>query len=298
MRHAGAQWRWLIVAAMVAGPPAQAHDPLPTTLPVGDGKVATTPRRDYVMACATRFGGGGARAAGDWFHGTTWNPLQKPHVQGDVRWPQARFSMQGDGASVRVDGNGLPVGQPTGSFPISPDDPAYRYDTNPNRIRAQMLALKIPAAPVKAATPGCLPMGMIGFTTTGVALYNALDAGGRDAAAHEIQDKCDGHPQISGQYHYHSGSPCVPGYDANAVVGWALDGYPILGLRDAGGKLIRNTDLDVCHGRAESVTVGGRHYAYAYRLTPEYPYIIGCYAGQVPEETLRAVRPGGGFWRG
>jgi hypothetical protein len=138
---------------------------------------------------------------------------------------------------------------------------------------------------------------MIGFAVTGVALYNALDAGGRDAAAHEIQDKCDGHPQMTGQYHYHNGSPCMPGYDANAVVGWALDGYPILGMRDAAGKLIRNADLDACHGRAEDVRVDGRHYAYAYRLTPEYPYILGCYAGQVPQATLDAVRPGGSFWR-
>ena len=54
-------------------------------------------------------------------------------------------------------------------------------------------------------------MGMIGFTVTGVALYNALDAAGRDAAAHEVQDLCDGHPQGRGQYHYHSSSPCLPG---------------------------------------------------------------------------------------
>ena len=36
-----------------------------------------------------------------------------------------------------------------------------------------------------------------------------------------------------GQYHYHSASPCLPGARENALVGWALDGYPILGMRDA-----------------------------------------------------------------
>lgn len=289
------------VAAMGVSAAAQAHDPklheaLPTSLPVGDGKVSTSPRPGYVMVCSTRFGGGGARATGDWFHGTSWNPLEKPHVQGSILWPEARFEMHADGSAVQVDGNGLPVGQPTGKFPISPSDPAYKYDTNPNSIRAHLLALSIPAAPVRASSPGCLPMGMIGFTETGVALYNALDAGGRDAAAHEIQDKCDGHPQMDGQYHYHSGSPCMPGHDANAVVGWALDGYPIMGMRDAGGKLIRDTGLDACHGRAEALTIAGRHYDYAYRLTPEYPYIIGCFTGRVPDATLRAVRPGGSFW--
>lgn len=291
------RWAAIFAGLSLLSAPVLAHDPLPTTLPVGDGKIAASPKRDFVMACRATFGGGGARATGGWFHGTTWNPLEKPHVAGEIRWPQARFAMQAAGPAIAIKGNGLPVGQPTGRFPIAPDDLAYSYDTNPNSIREQSLALQIPAAPVRAAAPACLPMGMIGFTTTGVALYNALDGAGRDASAHEIQDKCDGHPQISGQYHYHSGSPCMPGYDANAVVGWALDGYPILGMRDANGKLIRNGDLDACHGRAEDVSVDGRRYGYAYRLTPEYPHIIGCFTGQVSRATLQAVQTGGAFWR-
>jgi YHYH protein len=105
-------------------------------------------------------------------------------------------------------------------------------------------------------------MGMIGFTVTGVAIYRALDDAGLDAAAHEVQDLCNGHPQGQGQYHYHNGSPCLPGADSNAVVGWALDGYPILGLT----------------------------YASAYRLTPEYPDTMGCFSGQVMRETQAAIR--------
>jgi YHYH protein len=92
-------------------------------------------------------------------------------------------------------------------------------------------------------------MGMIGFTVNGVAFYNALDDAGNDAAAHEVQDLCDGHPQGKGQYHYHSGSSCLP-KGKNAVVGWALDGYPILSMYDAAGKFLTNADLDVCHRRA------------------------------------------------
>ena len=199
-------------------------------------------------------------------------------------WPEASLTdTEGDALSVR--GNGLPIREPTGTFPISSDDPAYCYDTNPNRVAAQDLSFEIPAAPVKAARPSCLPMGMIGFTVTGVAIYNALDDAGRDAAAHEVQDLCDGHPQHAGQYHYHSSSPCLPGAKSNTVVGWALDGYPILGMRDTGGMLLTDNDLDACHGRAETVTVSGRTYNYAYRLTREYPYTLGCFTG-----ALRAAR--------
>ncbi len=206
--------------------------------------------------------------------------------------PNAAFTLMPDTNELAFTGNGLPVHEPTGIFPIARVDSVYRYDTNPNRIAAQHLRFAIPAHPTFAAEPGCLPMGMIGFTVTGVALYNALDAAGRDAAAHEIQDLCDGHPQANSQYHYHNGSPCIPGVDANQTVGWALDGFPILGMKDAQGARLSNADLDACHGRAERVTVEGRTYAYAYRITREYPYTLGCFKGQLVEGTLQDVRSG------
>lgn len=281
----------LTVAA--AGPLAAAQDRTFTALPVGDGRVSDRAEAGHVYACQTEFRNG-AEHGGPWIDGDTWNPMEKPRVEGEVYWPEARFSLETDGGAQAVEGNGLPVGQPTGEFPITPDQPAYRYDRNPNRITAQDLDFRIPARPQRAAAAQCLPMGMIGFTLTGVAFYNALDDAGRDAAAHEIQDLCDGHPQARGQYHYHSASSCIPGAQTNAVVGWALDGYPIMGMVDADGRLLGNADLDACHGRAETVEVEGRTYDYAYRLTPEYPYVMGCYVGRVPEATRQAVRDGMG----
>jgi hypothetical protein len=252
-----------------------------TELPVGDGHVSNRAARGNVFACNQNFRGGGARHTGDWLHDTTWDPDAKPHVQGHVTWPDAAFTMKAEGNALAFKGNSLPVGSPTGIFPIAESDPVYRFDTNPNPITAQKLNVSIPLVPSKAAEPSCLPMGMIGFTTNGVALYNALDDAGRDAAAHEVQDLCDGHPQDRGQYHYHSGSPCLPNGNKNAVIGWALDGYPILGMKDAFGQELKNTDLDACHGRDENISVDGRSYDYAYRLTAEYPYILGCFTGQV-----------------
>jgi len=261
-------------------------------VPLGDGHVTDHPAAGNVFACSTSFRGGGARHDGPWFHGDRWNPLEKPHVAGSVNWPDAALSLTPDDGSLLVRGNGLPLHEPTGVFPIAPGDPAYQYDTNPNRIAAQDLSFRIPVAPTVADRPGCLPMGMIGFTTTGVALFNALDDAGRDAAAHEIQDVCDGHPQASSEYHYHSASPCIPGLDGDGVVGWALDGFPILGMKAAGGRELTNADLDACHGRAEEIVVDGRTYEYAYRMTREYPYTLGCFEGPVAESTLRDVRRG------
>jgi hypothetical protein len=177
---------------------------------VGDGKVSNKPQAGYVFACNHNFRTGGVRHVGSWFYGDTWNPLDKPRVQGRVLWPNASFAATAQENMLAIKGNGLPVGTPTGTFPIASDDTAYAYDTNPNPISAQQLAFNIPIKPVKVQEPRCLPMGMVGFTMNGVAFYNALDDAGHDAAAHEVQDLCDGHPQGKGQYHYHSGSSCLP----------------------------------------------------------------------------------------
>jgi YHYH protein len=287
----------LILLVVMISDPVLAHHPVATELPVGDGKVTDHPATGNVFACRTQFRTGGARHVGEWLHGDTWNPLEKPHVRGRLLWPDAVFALTEADDTLSVESNGLPVDQPTGSFPIARDDPAYAYDTNPNPIMAQSLAFDIPLAPIKATEPGCLPMGMTGFTLTGVAIYSAIDDAGLDAAAHEVQDLCNGHPQGKGQYHYHNSSPCLPGAESNAVIGWALDGYPILGMRDARNKLITNADLDVCHGRAEQVSVDGRTYAYAYRLTQEYPYTMGCFTGWVPAETRASIRQSMGLPR-
>lgn len=279
----------ILLGILLSGIPvlASAHD-----LPLGDGHVSRQPQRGYVYACRSQFRGGGARHAGDWVHGDTWNPDQKPHVAGHVLWPDATLSIQNKGEVRLVQGNSLPTEEATGIFPISPQDPAYRFDTNPNRIAAQDLHFDIPATPELASRGSCLPMGMIGFTVTGVAFYSALDDAGRDAAAHEVQDHCDGHPQANSQYHYHNASPCLPNVDSNRVVGWALDGFPILGLRDADGNAVTNATLDACHGRRETVKINERTYHYAYHLTREYPYTLGCFAGRLLPTTRRAIRSG------
>lgn len=269
---------------------AIAHEVMPKSLPVGDGKVSDQARANYVFSCSQSFRSGGARHTGAWFKGDTWNPQEKPHVQGNVLWREAAFETTLLGNTRLVKLNGLPVNAATGIFPIARTDPVYVYDTNPNAIVAQQLSFVIPLSPVKAAQPSCLPMGMIGFALNGVAFYNALDDAGNDAAAHEVQDLCDGHPQGKGQYHYHSSSRCLTKADSNAHIGWALDGYPILGMRDADGKLLTNAALDACHGRPEKVVLDGLSFDYAYRLTPEYPYTLGCFMGQLLPETRQSIR--------
>jgi hypothetical protein len=271
-------------------------------LPLGDGHVSATPRRGYVMAC--RMGGRrgrGARHAGSWIHGNTWDITEKIHVQGRVNWPQARFTIRDVGSgrvvSRRIVGNGLPLRTPTGHFPISYSDPAYRIDPNPNPIEAQNIALTLPADPQIAREPSCVPMGMIGIALNGVAIFNALDDAGRDAVAHEVQDLCDGHPQRRGEYHYHGPSPCLPNETADEkLIGYALDGFGIYSMYDAHGSELTDADLDACHGRTSPVIWNGRRVSiYHYVLTREYPYTVGCFRGTpVVHRRPRGPRPGFG----
>jgi YHYH protein len=264
---------------------ASAHD---ESLPLGDGKFSAAPKSGHVMACQTHFpGGGGAHRTGDWIKDGSWTPSGKPQVEGNVLWPNARIKITVEGQERVVRANNLPT-HPSGTFPIRPGSKAYAYDRNPNRIAEQAILLKMPVAPRFAKSPECVPMGMIGFATSGVAIFNAFDLGGRDAPAYEIQDKCNGHPEITSQYHYHDWSPCLKAASPDAPVGWMLDGFPILGPYDDKGRTFTNKDLDECHGRTGRVLIDGKWVVtYHYRFTLEFPYTIGCFKGA----PIRIARP-------
>ena len=274
----------LLLAAGFAANAAAARGVDETSLPVGDGQVSTAgPSRDVIYLCNAGGGGGGASAQGPWFNGDgTWDSTKKGTVDGSVSWPSATFDEDVSGATRVLSGNGLPVGETTGVFPISSGDDAYLYDRNPNSIRTQTLSLQLPAAPDKGS-PRCIG-GQVGVAKNGVPIYNGLDAGNRDAVAWEVQDSCSGHPQQSGQYHYHSIPPCLNDGESrkahSKLVGWALDGFPIYGERGEDGDELSNADLDVCHGHTHKVKLDGEKVrTYHYHGTAGYPYTVGCFRG-------------------
>jgi YHYH protein len=211
----------------------------------------------------------------------TWDLTAKPNVDSDDRWPH-QFAADRDGERRRITGNGLPE-HGVGTYPISRDDDAYRYDRNPNRVVAQPIQYDLPATPALTALPSCVGMGTIGVLLSGSAFFNALDAGGRDALAHELQDACGGHPQPQGVYHYHALSPCLedPGDGHSALMGYALDGFGIFGHRGEDGQDLAPADLDVCHGHTHAIIWDGETTEmFHYHATWEYPYTIGCFRGQ------------------
>lgn len=151
---------------------------------------------------------------------------------------------------------------------------------NPNEIRKQNYVWKIPRNPTPAKTPSKIPMGPIGVAINGVPFYNPYTAEGLDAAKNEVFDRCCGHPDFTGRYHYHIYPRCVKSpfekddpTKHSPLIGYAFDGYPIYGPLGEGGK--KPADLDECNGHTDATR------GYHYHVTATFPYIIGGYKGVV-----------------
>lgn len=252
------------------------------TLAIGTGVSTSGPAVGTVFACQLLRGdasAGGTRQP--WINGATWNPADKLKVQGANAW-NGSVSITMNGAQRVLAGNGLPVTSQTGNFPIAMSDPARRYDGNPNSIRANAFTVTVPANPQLANAPTCMRGGPIGYTTNGVAIFNALDAANRDAAVYEVLDQCWGHPERDGRYHFHTISSCTDAGSAaqnSPVWGFMRDGFPITGPWENGVQLTTK-DLDVCHGKTSEITLDGRTVTtYHYVATQDYPYTASCYRG-------------------
>lgn len=253
-----------------------------TKLTIGDGKISNSAAKNYVWSCQQRFGNGpGAFKDGEWIKSDgTYDFTAKPKVDGSTTLPHSfKISIEGDKRIITS--NDYP-NHPVGTYPISDKDDAYSYDRNPNSIKEQDFRLELNLNPSVAQQASCLPMGAIGFLTTGSVFFNALDAKGEDAVAHEIQDECQGHPEREGEYHYHNVTTCIDdkGNEHSSLVGYALDGFGIYGYKGEGGKLLTNKDLDECHGHTHTIDWDGKKVEmYHYHATREYPYTIGCFKG-------------------
>ncbi len=244
------------------------------------GKTSTSPQKNALWTCRSSYPANavGAFKVGPWIRSDgTWDLSKKFIVDGEVKWSNARQRITAKSRERKIVGNGLPRRSTTGAFPVADSDDAYAYDRNPNSIRAQTISLSIPATPKIGPAPQCVP-NAVGITLDGPAIFNAVDEAGRDAVAYELQDRCNGHPEVSGTYHYHGLSACAK---KSSQYGWALDGFAIWGPIDPiTKKEWSNNDLDECHGITSKIVLNGRSLtAYHYVANNEFPYTVGCFRG-------------------
>ena len=250
-------------------------------LSVGDGRITDMPTTGAIWSCAPPRAGAPAGEAPGWIDGATFDVRAKPVVDGGVSW-RGEFVAGVIGDRRAIETNGLPE-HTTGRFPVDRADDAYAHDRDTVGIVERNLTLSVPATPRLAAAASCLPDGPIGVLSSGVLLYAALDPLGRDAVAHHVLDRCEGHPDADGVYHYHTVPTCLEsalGREHSPLLGYALDGFGIYGRRGEAGVELTNQDLDECHGHTHALEWDGAVVEmYHYHGTWEYPYTIGCFRG-------------------
>ncbi len=146
---------------------------------------------------------------------------------------------------------------------------------NPNIIDAQNIVLTIPLHPAEASDHRETPLGPIGVSRNGVVFFNQY-AGPDQPLTREINsfDQWLGHPQATGQYHYHIEPVYLTEeFGEDGFLGLLADGFPVYGPLE-NGSIITNDDLDVYHGHT-AATADFPDGIYHYHITNEDPYLNG-----------------------
>ena len=150
------------------------------------------------------------------------------------------------------------------------------FNLNPNRIAEQNIVFTIPLNPAQATTNEATPLGPIGISRNGVVFFNQYAGPNNQALTNEINsfDQWLGHPQNTGQYHYHIEPTYLTSeYGSDAFLGLLSDGFPVYGPME-NGEAVTNNDLDDFHGHT-SVTADFPDGIYHYHITDADPYLNG-----------------------
>ena len=149
------------------------------------------------------------------------------------------------------------------------------FAINPNSIKEQALTFKIPVNPAESSSKTSTSLGPMGISINGVPLYNQY-AGPNQPLAGEINsfDQYNGHPQQTGQYHYHVEPLYITAtVSKSALIGFLLDGFPVYGPME-NGVTLTSANLDANHGHS-SATADYPNGIYHYHITADSPYING-----------------------
>lgn len=132
---------------------------------------------------------------------------------------------------------------------------------NPNLISTQSYSVHFPRTPDTEETT-MQRVTIVGMALNGVGIFGNFAAPGDDIFQEALTfDRCAGHPERTGVYHYHA-EPLSITQDDDNFVGVMRDGNPIYGRRCVGGD---SPTLD---------TYGGHTSATPDSTTPIYHYHV------------------------
>jgi hypothetical protein len=196
---------------------------------------------------------------------------------------------------------------------IVPD--AHTANIVKDPTKSQTYKFIIPTTPKYSTKTTSTSLGSIGVMISGAVLYNPFEGDGKTVAmannftftnsagiTASFVDKCAGHPTPDvGAYHYHGLPTCVTAKvdkvgKPSHVIGFALDGFPIYGDRDAKGKQITAKLLDKCNG-VNSPTLEFPKGIYHYVLlgTADARSSIACFHGEVDASQIQSMPAMGGM---
>ena len=163
-------------------------------------------------------------------------------------------------------------------------------------------AWRLPLKPQRSSTPISVleqPLrGAIALAVNGVPIFCALNNRGEDTYLAGELDQWGGHCGRGDDYHYHIAPVHLEAMvGVGNPIGYALDGYPILGFTEADGSAPE--DLDEFNGHEDA---DGN---YHYHATKTFPYTNGGIRGvvtmdgsQIKQPRDSPIRPGQSPLRG
>lgn len=285
----------LVQSAPPSAAGANAHFYKTLTTPL-TGASLDTPARDKTFLCGAGPNTVMTNASSPWVRGSAIDVSKIPHVEGHVS-RKSRFAITKTATARHFKGNGLPNTK-IGEFPVKAGTAAYRYYTalpaqgynNAAEIPVKPwdLDITVPRRPKANRTPTCIGKLTIGIADTGAPWHVEIAPDSQyhilNPSAGLPMDKCWGHPYAT-QYHYHGESwTCFIDRDKphehSRLVGYAIDGFGVYGIRGVDGRSVTNKELDECHGHTHRILWNGKKVnMYHYHLNNEYPYSIGCFRG-------------------
>ncbi|MNK01138.1 hypothetical protein D3C87_189320 [compost metagenome] len=114
-----------------------------------------------------------------------------------------------------------------------------------------------------------MPGGVVGVAVNGAAIYSNAAAPG-DSIYDEVAtfDRCEGHPDMKGFYHYHTEPPAITSTDSE-LIGVMRDGVPVYGIMDMGGVTPVGLDAEGGHTGVTPDSGGASVYHYHAHLQTE-----------------------------
>lgn len=135
---------------------------------------------------------------------------------------------------------------------------------NPNLIAPQTSVVEFPLTSDMSAGP--MMSAIVGVALNGIPIFGDFAAPGDDIYQEaKTFDRCGGHPQMTGVYHYHA-EPYSLSNDDDRFIGVMRDGYPIYGRKDADGSM---PSLDAYGGHTGTTPDSPSSPVYHYHVNQQ-----------------------------